>query len=70
MRAPPSAKPATTKIGAPAARPAMAASDELAATSISPAMRAGMMSSPFGKTHSSIRSPWRAPISFMYETAP
>ncbi|MNT32619.1 hypothetical protein D3C72_1685120 [compost metagenome] len=52
MRAPPFAKPATAKIGTPLARPAIAASAALAETSISPAMIAGMISSPFANTRS------------------
>jgi hypothetical protein len=69
-RAPPRAKPATTRTGPPAARLATAASAALAARSTSPRMMAGKMSIPFGKTISWTSSPNFPQCSFMKETAP
>ncbi len=65
MRAPPRAKPATTKMGTPWARPAMAASSAAALASISPATMAGLMSMPLANIRSSIRRLYFGEISFM-----
>lgn len=65
IRAPPLAKPATTRIGTPEARPAVAASAAEALMSISPAMMAGLMSMPLAKNRSSIFRLYFGASSFM-----
>jgi hypothetical protein len=69
-RAPPLAKPATTKIGALLARPEIAASEAVVPISSSPAMIACITSSPLAKIFSSTLMPHFGAISLMYETAP